>query len=224
MAARATVGRHGIEDLSAEGSENRDDSKSIQKVVGAVSPVSRDRDGHGRLAAADTTMNRRTFLLGTGGTAIAAGGIIGSSAFTSVNADRVADVQVVGDESAYLQLEPTTEPNGDYAAIGTDGALELQMELVNPLAESNFEQVFTVTNNGNQDVGVWFEPQGDNPGLIDFTDNDTGDPLDDDTAPVTIAVGNSVTVDIFVDTSTVGDGTEIIDELTIIADADEAAP
>lgn len=106
-------------------------------------------------------MKRRNFILGT--SAVAGGGaIVGSSAFTSVTADRDIQVAVAGDSNAFLRIEPTAEPNGDYAttengtlgidltgdndAVGGDG--------VNANAVSVLRRVFEIGNQGTQSVGV----------------------------------------------------------------------
>jgi hypothetical protein len=53
-------------------------------------------------------MNRRQ-LIAALGAATGASGIVGTGAFTSVRADRSVDVQVAGDDSAYLRLTEASD-------------------------------------------------------------------------------------------------------------------
>jgi hypothetical protein len=107
-------------------------------------------------------MNRRKLLIGLGAAA-GAGGVLGSGAFTSVTANRTAKVEVVDDASAYLALESTSEPNGAYAD-GSGDQLELDFSSDNETDKGGkglgddsvytFDDVFKITNQGTQGVGV----------------------------------------------------------------------
>lgn len=101
-------------------------------------------------------MERRKFLIGVGGTAIGASALVGSGAFSSVEATRSVSVNVAGDESAYLGLEATSP----YASIQ---GKQLQLNFddndndgtgVNADAVSTFDGVFRITNNGPNDLDI----------------------------------------------------------------------
>lgn len=101
-------------------------------------------------------MERRKFLIGVGGTAIGASALVGSGAFSSVEATRSVSVNVAGDESAYLGLEAASP----YASI-EGKQLQLNFddngnggEGVNVDAVSTFDGVFQITNNGPNDLDI----------------------------------------------------------------------
>ena len=108
-------------------------------------------------------------MIGLGATA-AGGAVIGSSAFTSVAADRDVAVSVAGDSDAFLQIQGATNdgdelPNAQYAVGADDGTIGLDFtgdnddiagggEGFNPRADTGISQVFEVRNQGTQEVEV----------------------------------------------------------------------
>jgi hypothetical protein len=145
-----------------------------------------------------------------------------TGAFSSVSADRTVSVAVVGDESAYLGLEPTDAPDGAHARI-SGGELELVFdgsasgvsgEGLNRNAETLFTDVFRVTNRGSQTVGVTIE---NGSRRVQFHAND-GTQLDGPEA-VTLAPGDSTTVDIRFETGG-NAAVESLSNLTIRASTD----
>ena len=110
-------------------------------------------------------MKRRNLILGLGSVSLAGASVFGSGAFSSVQADRDVTVNVAGDDEAYLALEPAEGPNGDYASI-EDGTLALNFDGsaegvdgqgFNAEATTRVDEVFTITNQGTQTVGVYIE-------------------------------------------------------------------
>ncbi|WP_144901293.1 translocation/assembly module TamB domain-containing protein [Halobellus captivus] len=85
---------------------------------------------------------------------VALGLVTSSGAFTTVAADRTASVGVAGDDSALVQLTPHSGPNGAYAPYN-GGVLELDLDAMPADAQTTIPQVFNVTNQGTQPVGVW---------------------------------------------------------------------
>ena len=130
-------------------------------------------------------MERRKFLIGVGGTAIGGSALIGSGAFTSVEAQRDVTIEVAGDADAYLQLSPSDGIHGkNYADYGEDGTLYVDVadsgnggEGLNRNANTIMRDVFEICNHGKQEVYVWVEgvPEGmgiftdDNPDGVDTT-------------------------------------------------------
>ena len=117
-------------------------------------------------------MERRKFVIGAGALATGSAAAVGSGAFTSVEADRDISVEVTGDASAFLGLEPYPGSNGEYAdgsgdtvsldfteTSGADGSTGLNYN-----ADTNIEDVLQVRNNGTQDVYV-------NVGIVDSSGN-----------------------------------------------------
>lgn len=70
-------------------------------------------------------VSRRSVLLGLGGVTAGAGAILNTGAFSSVEAQRVANVETAGDASALLQLtplKPTVTQTGGTIQINLDGS------------------------------------------------------------------------------------------------------
>ena len=138
---------------------------------------------------------RRKFLLGTGAAATGGSALLGTGAFTSVEAARSVSVDVVGDADAYLRLAPCTDddgnekPNGDYVYGHSNGTISIDLsssnpetenELgdgVNPEALTRIDNILEICNQGTQDICVDFavdvpEIQGEVPDRYDFEEGD----------------------------------------------------
>ena len=115
-------------------------------------------------------MKRRTLMIGLGATAAGGSALVGSGAFTSVQADRDVEIDVADDSDAFLQLQPAEDddgdelPNGQYARE-RNGILELDFtgdneeiagggEGFNARANTGVSRVFEVRNQGTQGVEV----------------------------------------------------------------------
>lgn len=114
-------------------------------------------------------MERRKFVLSTG--ALAAGGslALGTGAFSSVEAERDVAVSVVGDADAYLGIQPSDGPNGEYARTLDNGELAIDLtdsndEVsgggagINTNAVTAIADVFRIRNQGTQPVNVALTP------------------------------------------------------------------
>lgn len=113
-------------------------------------------------------MERRKFLIGAGSAAVGSSALVGSGAFSFVRADRTAQIDVVNDGSAYLTLASESE----YASEDENGELTLQFngandqngEGLNGNADSRFDNVFKVENNGTNDISQLSVHTGDTSG------------------------------------------------------------
>ncbi|GGI99774.1 hypothetical protein GCM10008995_07040 [Halobellus salinus] len=116
-------------------------------------------------------MNRRQLLVGLGGLVGGGGVITGTSAFTSVDADRQANVQVSDDVNGFLQIYPSDrgsldQPNGTFALSNGVPGNQLSIDIndasgtatggvgVGVDSQYVFDDVFRVRNEGTQDVFV----------------------------------------------------------------------
>jgi hypothetical protein len=187
-------------------------------------------------------MKRRKLLLGIG-TVAGTSGVVGSGAFTSVEADRTAAVAVAGDQDAFLELEPCDSPNGEYVQM-SGGLLTLDLSDdnpttgggtgVNPNATTVFDDVFEVRNSGTQPVGVWLDLNAtpkttpDGPAIEFYLHDDQGTPVEGQSNARCLSVGESICVGFVVRTQGIQPGESLFDpvpsgdELTINADADVA--
>lgn len=129
-------------------------------------------------------MDRRKFLLGAA--AASATGAIGTSAFSSVQADRQISVNVTGDATAYLRMVPADHtslnqqhPNGAYARLqGGELTLDFTEENedvnasgLNARAVSVFNNVFIIENQGTQEVDLVIIPGDQSGGTLIFPQN-----------------------------------------------------
>ena len=114
-------------------------------------------------------MQRRTFLLGVGGTALGASALVGSGAFSRAESQRGASIDVAADQNAYVGLDRCEGgANHGFARVDPDSG-HLRIDLgrsddggfgVNPNSRSWFDGVFQVTNQGKSDAGVKLETVG----------------------------------------------------------------
>lgn len=170
-------------------------------------------------------------LLGLVALFAAIGIITATGAFTTVEAERTATIDVAGDANALLALDPAEGDNGDYATHNDNGLLEVDMgnalgDGVNKDAKTHVRDVFTITNNGQQDVEITITDAGDNPDMVTFysSENHTfnagsgpSENLEED--PVTISPGSTITVSIWVDTDDYTGDDGLVDTITVEADA-----
>lgn len=106
-------------------------------------------------------MDRRKFLIGMGSLTVGGAAVVGSGAFTSVQANRPIEVSVAEDASAYLNINPASSPNGAYAEI-TGDTIEINLNDdadvdgsgLNAEADTTIEDIVAVTNEGTQGVGL----------------------------------------------------------------------
>ena len=150
-------------------------------------------------------MNRRNVLIGLGAVAAGGGAVLGTGAFSQVEADRSVTINTTGDGSALLQLEVNdTQYNGltDSGGSGTNGetTIGIQLDQINDDAVTDFDGALTITNNGNNEVTL-----GINDNSVD------GVTIDNFTSP--LASGSSTDADITIDTT----GTVTEGDITIIA-------
>lgn len=162
-------------------------------------------------------LTRRNTIIGLGTIAAGAGVIGGSGAFDSVEANRSFEVNVSGDAGALLGLEAT---NNTITGMESGGAgdnniiyFELNEEAtqgdaaINENAVTEFWDAFRVTNNGSdQTVSVSIIlPEGIDG--VEFTlaeERNNDEPTDLTTDSVNLTQGESVSVDLRIDTTTDG--------------------
>ena len=93
-------------------------------------------------------LTRRRILAGAGALGVSSAGVIGTTAFTQVEAERDFDIGVSGDEDAQLALIPGDETSvTSYREIeGGSDVLEIELENINTQGDTVFEDAFTIEN------------------------------------------------------------------------------
>ena len=171
-------------------------------------------------------MERRKFVVGLGALASGSAAAVGTGAFTSVTATRDIDVEVADDASAYLRLEGAGGANSDYVTDnGNGGTLAISLdsgnssdvgaggndggEGVNQNAVTEIDDLFTIQNQGTQEVTVSISKSGQNSDLVSFYPEEeayTGSSLAD--SGLTLSAGGHS--DIWVEVDTEGDRKSVV--------------
>jgi hypothetical protein len=177
-------------------------------------------------------MKRRT-VLGLFASVGLSTSIVGSGAFSYVRADRNVSIQVVDDELAYLELDPT-EVYGRSGSIqydgDPDGPSQVDFEIPGRGEPSSagdgvgldskyfFDGLLDVTNSGTNGVKLTTEFDDTSDTIVDldlfYVDDDEEQRLRAN--PVSIDVGESVRVGLYIETGD-GDLGEFNSTLTIVA-------
>ena len=126
--------------------------------------------GRGMGPRETTTMERRKFLIGAGSAAVGSSAIIGSGAFTSVEAEREVSIEVAGDANAFLTITRARDDGGtaypnaqEYVEVDDNGEVSLDFTNaedtegssasgINQDAKTIFDNLLDITNNGTQEV------------------------------------------------------------------------
>lgn len=160
-------------------------------------------------------MNRRRFLIRMGATTAGAGGVVGSGAFTRVNAQRDAEIDLENDPNAYLGLSDlgqggrSTTENGlltlqfpsdsepSSVGLGADSVYKFSTD-----AETDSLGLFEVVNQGANTVEVYAEQITVN-GVPEVSIYDVSDPtklLDGNPHTITLSPGDSFNGGVWIDT------------------------
>ena len=165
-------------------------------------------------------LTRRNTIIGLGGLAVGAGLIGGSGAFDTVEAQRSFEVSVASDEDALLGIEALNDAIVGTEEGGAGGNEIIYFELdtessdaegINEDAVTDFFSVFSVANNGSNDITLTIE-YGDAEGVTFVVREDRGDNSDvvdsdielDDETGVEIDTGEMVEIDLRIDTTVEG--------------------
>jgi len=131
-------------------------------------------------------MQRRKFIIGTGALATGTAAAVGTGAFTSVEANRDVAVNVADDADAFLALNAEEGSNADEYVIGEDdGTIELDFtstdaggQGINEDATTIIRELFSIENQGTQDVIVFIDDAPEEPRIGFFGDTEELDSVD----------------------------------------------
>ena len=171
--------------------------------------------------------------------------LAGSGAFTAIAADRTATINVAGDDSALLEISP--HPSANPSDVFTSSG-QLRIE-VSAGSTTDFDPLFNITNRGTEPVAVWIEDvdyvgvgggsgsggdiigdlDADNTANVTFYNATFGGAaacengvksIEDVGNAVQLGPGQTLVVSLYADSSSVpGDEADLLDEMTIYADA-----
>jgi hypothetical protein len=103
-------------------------------------------------------MNRRQAIVGLGGLVAGGGAVVGTGAFSQVEAQRGVTVETTGDAGANLGITPASE-GSEYVNAPDGGVVEIDFNDVNQNAITSVDRLLKITNNGNQSIAVGFDNQ-----------------------------------------------------------------
>ncbi len=191
-------------------------------------------------------MQRRTFLVGVGGSSLGASALIGSGAFSRIESQRRVKIEVAEDPDAYLGLDGCPDSdNSSYTEIDDSGHLAVEMSPKNENADNDlgsginsdsftwFDNVFQICNQGKDTVCVWItaevaenlelDEEYEDEDIVDFYLGDDRDRslLGEENA-IELEVGECICVGIATVTKGLEEGDQLIDgdEIVIHADTD----
>lgn len=121
--------------------------------------------------------------------------------------------RVGGTGGGGVVLAPHDGPNGQYASLDGDGNLTVDLgDELNPDAVTTFDGVFDVSNTGSDDRRVWIDHGATR--YVEFRTARSG-PIEG--SGTVLSPGETVTVDVTVDTHGAAPGTRLIDEIEVHA-------
>ncbi|MFC6874315.1 hypothetical protein [Halobellus marinus] len=154
----------------------------------------------------------------------AIGLVTASGAFTTVQAERTAEVNTAGDANALLAIQPADSNNGEEYASVNNGEVEIQLTNVNTNATTEVDKVINITNQGSQGVDVKILREGGNATAVTFYngsattgDNITVDSAGDNPDNLELGSGDSANVSMTIDTTNVDPNAELLNNITIYA-------
>lgn len=145
---------------------------------------------------------RRRLLLGLGASAAVSGGVLGTGAFTSVEAERTIDVDVAGDNSAFVGLYDTSggdfvTKNGTAIQIKLDstgnGGSGVNHGTASTVATTTLDPAFTIVNQGANTMYVQVDHAGTatSGNDVQFVGDDNAGSSQDSTAGDVISTSNN---------------------------------
>ncbi|WP_080510457.1 right-handed parallel beta-helix repeat-containing protein [Halorubrum coriense] len=175
-------------------------------------------------------MQRRKFVLGLGSLTAAGAAAVGSGAFTTAEATRDVSVEVADDSTGYLAIQQSGGPNSKFASQAGNGTIGLNFSGsgnsgggVGTNSVYNFDNVFSITNQGTQAVYVWVNFSGstfDDSSLYLYPNGSRDTKLNDGSNSVlALSPGEEANIGVHVDTESItADGSPT---MTIKADVDK---
>lgn len=106
-------------------------------------------------------MDRRKFILGAGALASGSTAIVGTGAFTQIEADRTVTGSVSKDSQAILQLraDKTGLQNEELATYDGNGEIVLNLSNLNPDSKTTLGGIFEIINTTGEKVYVYIKDE-----------------------------------------------------------------
>ena len=151
---------------------------------------------------------------------IGSGALVGTGAFSSVEADRTVDVSTANDDNALLQITEGAGASSGEIFANANNELSLNQSNFNTDAITTFDNAVNVTNTGNESVTLYVE-DGD-PGIGEslFLNKSDGTSIvgTDTNTGVEITAGSSVELDVVIDVRGDRSINDIQSDITLVAE------
>jgi hypothetical protein len=156
---------------------------------------------------------------------VAASMVSATGAFSSTEVQRSAEIKVVGDKKAYLAIQPSDKPNGDYAKTTDGGKFKLAItstkeggQGLNKDSLTAMHNVIAITNQGTQTVSVTVDEKSNNNAVTFYKGADPSNKIE--SSGVEVGVGDTLLVGVEIDLrGDVGEG-DLINKVVINANSD----
>lgn len=167
-------------------------------------------------------MKRRRFVLGIGSTALGTGALVGSGAFSTVDAERTVSVETANDDEAYLVLESV---DTDDRSSQREGVLEFRLPSFEEQDEDRFENpeglgtdsvyrfgketegepLFVAKNQGTSEIKLFGRQEDVSSGHpeVRMFESESGELLTDDHEQAKLGVGHEIELGLEIDTTDV---------------------
>lgn len=171
-------------------------------------------------------INRKNTLVMLAAFVMVGGVVLGTGAFSTVEADRTVDINTAGDSNALLELQANNSAVAETEDSGTS-TIAIANDSINANATTTFEYAINVSNNGNNDVGFYvadedYVGQGE---VLDIKDTSTGNTLvGSENATNLNSGGGEVDLTVVIDLRN-GSETDLsnLDSVTFVADEDQSS-
>jgi hypothetical protein len=172
-------------------------------------------------------LTRRNALIGLGSLVAGSGALVGTGAFSSVEANRTVSIGSAGDTSALLKIESGSGASaGEITGTDSSGNVsqfELSGSNLNGDAVTEFNKAIKITNTGAENVGLYVDDTStSNIGSseeLDIEDSSSdGTIIGSGNSVDLTSGGGSVELDVVVDLTGSNAASNIPGEITIVAD------
>jgi hypothetical protein len=173
-------------------------------------------------------LTRRNALIGLGSLVAGSGALVGTGAFSSVEANRTVNIGSAGDTSALLKIESGSGASaGEITGEDTTGQVDqfrLTADDLNGDAVTEFNKAIKITNDGAENVGLYIDDSTDDIGSseeLDIEDSSTDSTIIGSGNSVDLSKDSSVELDVVIDLTDGKEAKSIPSEITIIAEQGE---
>ncbi|SDY98172.1 DUF1102 domain-containing protein [Halopenitus persicus] len=157
--------------------------------------------------------------------------VTATGAFTTVEAERTAEVNVAGDANALVGLEPGSGAGADGYVDNSSAEIQINFagengEGVNLNATTEFDNILQISNNGANEVNISVNTIGANEQYVsvyngtDYTDD--SQEITNGTNTVTVPSGEMIEVSIRIDITgddTLSKNDELLSNIEIVAES-----